>query len=113
MSAANALEQVLSGLQGTIRQVPPMYSALKHQGKALYEYARQGIDIEREARQVQIFTVTLLDFSRRCCRYCGGLQQGHLYPRAGGRDWPEVAVGAHLIGLCAAPVLRAFTCMTR
>lgn len=39
---------------GAIEQVPPMYSALKHQGRALYDYARQGIEIEREARLVTI-----------------------------------------------------------
>jgi tRNA pseudouridine55 synthase len=39
---------------GAIEQVPPMYSALKHQGRALYDYARQGIEIEREARAVTI-----------------------------------------------------------
>lgn len=42
---------------GEIEQVPPMYSALKHQGKALYEYARQGIEIAREARRVTIHSL--------------------------------------------------------
>ncbi|MDB5887662.1 MAG: tRNA pseudouridine synthase, partial [Rhodocyclales bacterium] len=39
---------------GEIEQVPPMYSALKHEGRALYDYARQGIEIAREARKVTI-----------------------------------------------------------
>ncbi|MDQ7988445.1 MAG: tRNA pseudouridine(55) synthase TruB [Candidatus Dactylopiibacterium sp.] len=42
---------------GEIEQVPPMYSALKHQGRALYEYARQGVEIEREARRVTIHSL--------------------------------------------------------
>lgn len=42
---------------GAIEQVPPMYSALKHEGRALYDYARQGIEIEREARAVTIHEI--------------------------------------------------------
>ena len=47
---ANAVQS----LTGDILQVPPMYSALKKDGKKLYEYARQGIEVEREARPVHI-----------------------------------------------------------
>lgn len=43
-------EQVLQRFIGKIMQVPPMYSALKHQGKPLYVYARNGKNIERPAR---------------------------------------------------------------
>lgn len=49
------LEKVLPRFTGLIRQVPPMHSALKKDGKALYEYARAGIEIEREAREVKIY----------------------------------------------------------
>lgn len=48
------LQKALQQFTGDIEQVPPMFSALKHQGKALYEYARQGIEIDREARKVRI-----------------------------------------------------------
>jgi tRNA pseudouridine55 synthase len=48
---------------GVIEQVPPMYSALKHKGKKLYELAREGKTIERQARSITIFELTLLDFS--------------------------------------------------
>lgn len=48
---------------GVIEQVPPMYSALKHKGKKLYELAREGKTIERQARPITIFELTLLDFS--------------------------------------------------
>ncbi len=47
---------------GEINQVPPMYSALKHEGKALYEYARAGMEIERKARQVTIKSLILNTF---------------------------------------------------
>jgi len=44
---------------GKILQLPPMYSALKHKGKALYKYARKGIEIERNPREVEIFDFTI------------------------------------------------------
>jgi tRNA pseudouridine55 synthase len=51
---AAAVVAACAGFLGEIEQVPPMYSALKHQGRALYEYARQGIEIERASRRVII-----------------------------------------------------------
>lgn len=44
---------------GKILQLPPMYSALKHKGKALYKYARKGIEVERNPREVDIFDFTI------------------------------------------------------
>ncbi|MGZ8159778.1 MAG: tRNA pseudouridine(55) synthase TruB [Methylobacter sp.] len=49
---------------GEIDQVPPMYSALKHNGKKLYELAREGKTVERKARRISIFELKLLDFSK-------------------------------------------------
>jgi tRNA pseudouridine55 synthase len=54
---------VLAGFQGVIEQVPPMYSALKRQGQRLYTWARQGIEVERQPRRVEIYRLTLLAFS--------------------------------------------------
>ncbi|MFV8570077.1 tRNA pseudouridine(55) synthase TruB [Marinobacter sp. SBS5] len=54
------VEAVLENFRGDIQQVPSMYSALKHQGKPLYEYAREGIEIERPARPVTIYELKLL-----------------------------------------------------
>jgi len=48
---------------GDIKQVPPMYSALKHEGKPLYFYARQGIEIERPARPITIKALTFISFA--------------------------------------------------
>ncbi|CAM3761310.1 tRNA pseudouridine(55) synthase TruB [Parendozoicomonas haliclonae] len=56
------LEPVLAKFRGPIEQVPSMFSALKHNGKPLYEYARQGIEIERPARKVNIYRLTLIEF---------------------------------------------------
>jgi tRNA pseudouridine55 synthase len=51
----NDIEEVRKTFLGEIQQIPPMYSALKHKGKALYKYARKGIDIKREPRKVNIY----------------------------------------------------------
>lgn len=60
---AAKFEQVCQQFLGEISQVPPMYSALKHDGKALYEYARAGVEIPRAARQVTIKNITVNTFS--------------------------------------------------
>jgi tRNA pseudouridine55 synthase len=56
------VEAALARFRGEIEQVPPMYSALKRDGKPLYEYARAGIEVERKARVVSIHALELLDF---------------------------------------------------
>ena len=56
------VEQSLAKFVGGIRQIPPMYSALKHEGKALYTYARAGIEIERKARDIIIDSLRLEGF---------------------------------------------------
>lgn len=55
------IEAVLTQLTGTIEQIPPMYSAVKVNGKRLYEYARKGQEVERPIRQVTIHSLTLLE----------------------------------------------------
>jgi tRNA pseudouridine55 synthase len=55
------LERVVQCFTGLIDQVPPMHSALKKDGKALYVYARAGMEIEREARQVTIYSIRIVD----------------------------------------------------
>jgi len=54
------VEAVLQRFTGAISQVPPMHSALKKDGRALYEYARAGVEVEREARAVTIYALRLL-----------------------------------------------------
>jgi tRNA pseudouridine55 synthase len=57
------VEKILAGYRGTISQVPPMYSALKHQGQPLYKLARQGLCVERQARQVTIHRLEFIEWS--------------------------------------------------
>lgn len=56
------IEETLTRFRGEIDQVPPMYSALKRDGKPLYEYARAGIELERAARRVSIHSLEFLDY---------------------------------------------------
>jgi len=58
-----AILKLLPQFTGDIQQIPPMHSALKRDGRPLYELARQGIEVEREARAVTIHAIDLLDFA--------------------------------------------------
>lgn len=53
-------ENILSNFRGKINQIPPMYSAKKINGKKLYEYAREGLEIKRKSREVEIYKLNLL-----------------------------------------------------
>ena len=55
------LEEVLSEFVGEIEQIPPMFSAIKHQGQRLYKLAHRGIEVERAPRRIRIHYATLLD----------------------------------------------------
>ena len=57
-----AVESVLPRFTGEIAQIPPMFSALKFQGQPLYKLARQGLEVERQARHVTIFSLKLINF---------------------------------------------------
>ena len=57
------IESVLERFRGEILQVPPMFSALKRGGKTLYDLAREGVSIEREARPVRIEKLEILEFA--------------------------------------------------
>ena len=56
------IEPILETFRGDTLQIPSMYSALKHQGQPLYKLARQGIEVEREARPITIHRLTVLEF---------------------------------------------------
>ena len=56
------IQTCLQQFTGEIEQIPPMYSALKHNGKKLYELAREGKTVERKARRINIFDLKILDF---------------------------------------------------
>lgn len=70
------MEEVLRRFTGKISQMPPMYSALKHQGKALYEYARAGVEIERPARVVAIHRIELIGLADTCAEIEASCSKG-------------------------------------
>lgn len=92
---ANACKQFL----GEISQVPPMYSALKFEGKALYEYARAGVEIERKARLVHIYDIQVISFAGDVAQITATCSKG-TYIRTLAEDiGAMLGCGAHLIGL--------------
>ncbi|HCA5185651.1 tRNA pseudouridine(55) synthase TruB [Acinetobacter baumannii] len=90
------IEQTLEKFRGDIQQVPPMYSALKKEGKPLYELARKGIEIEREARPVTIYTLELIEFTENSITLDVTCSKG-TYIRVLGEDIGEaLGCGGHL-----------------
>ena len=84
---------------GEISQVPPMYSALKHEGKALYEYARAGVDIERKARLITIKNIEVNALEGDIAQITVTCSKG-TYIRTLAEDiGTMLGCGAHLIGL--------------
>jgi tRNA pseudouridine55 synthase len=93
------LEAALLRFRGQIRQIPPMYSALKRDGQPLYRLARQGIEVEREARAVTIKELLLLGFTGDRCRLSVSCSKG-TYIRTLAEDIGNaLACGAHLTAL--------------
>ncbi|MDA0571879.1 tRNA pseudouridine(55) synthase TruB [Burkholderia gladioli] len=94
-----AIEAVLPRFLGEIVQVPPMYSALKRDGKPLYEYARAGQSVEREGRQVTIHLLELLDCALPDVSFRVTCSKG-TYVRTLAEDIGEaLGCGAHLVAL--------------
>jgi tRNA pseudouridine55 synthase len=93
------LARVEAQFTGPIRQVPPMHSALKKDGKALYEYAREGIEIERAPRDVVIHKLALEPVDAQTIRILASVSKG-TYIRTLGEDIGEaLGCGAHLRSL--------------
>jgi len=92
-------ERVMFGFLGEIQQTPPMHSALKHQGKPLYEYARAGVEIERKPRTVTIHNIGLQTFNGDQAEITVTCSKG-TYIRVLAEDiGKELGCGAHLIAL--------------
>jgi len=90
------IEQTLEKFRGDIQQVPPMYSALKKEGRPLYELARKGIEIEREARPVTIYALELIEFTENSITLDVTCSKG-TYIRVLGEDIGEsLGCGGHL-----------------
>ncbi len=96
---AAAVQAVLQRFIGEIDQLPPMHSALKKDGKALYEYARAGITVERASRRVTLHAITLVDWQAERLVIDVRCSKG-TYIRTLAEDIGEaLGCGAHLTGL--------------
>jgi len=99
------VHQAMAGFLGVIEQVPPMYSALKYQGTRLYRLARQGVEVERAPRQVEIRELLLEDWSRSGSDIGPQLTirvacSSGTYIRALARDLGQrLGCGAHVVAL--------------
>jgi len=90
------VEKVLTDYRGAIEQIPPMHSALKHNGQPLYKLARQGIEIERKVRHVTIHELTLIGFTEDTITLDVQCSKG-TYIRTLAQDIGEaMGFGAHL-----------------
>ncbi|PPB88026.1 tRNA pseudouridine(55) synthase TruB [Acinetobacter soli] len=93
------IETVLAQFRGEIQQIPPMYSALKRDGRPLYELARKGVEIEREARPITIYDLSLIDFNADSLTLDVTCSKG-TYIRVLGEDIGEaLGCGGHLKAL--------------
>lgn len=97
--AQSQIDAALQQFMGEIDQIPPMYSALKRDGKPLYEYARAGITLEREARRVSIHTLECIQYNAPYLTLRVTCSKG-TYIRVLGEDIGAVlGCGAHLQAL--------------
>jgi tRNA pseudouridine55 synthase len=94
-----AVEPLLRAFLGKIHQIPPMFSAVKMQGMPLYRLARKGIEVERKAREVEIYKIQTEEIELPLVRFRVSCSKG-TYIRALGREIGRKAgCGAHLLGL--------------
>ncbi len=93
------IEAALADFRGDIEQVPSMFSAVKHQGQPLYKLARQGIEIEREARPVTVYSNEIVDYSGDRLTLEVHCSKG-TYVRTIAHDLGEhLGCGAHVVAL--------------
>ena len=93
------IEDTLKSFEGTSRQQPPMFSALKHKGQSLYTYARQGIEIERSHREITIHSIRLMNIELPRVTFKARCSKG-TYIRTLCHDiGQKLNVGAHLLEL--------------
>jgi tRNA pseudouridine55 synthase len=70
------IKEILKTFLGAQKQVPPMYSAIKVNGKKLYEYAREGVEIEREERDIEIYSIENVSFENDILKYTVSCSKG-------------------------------------
>jgi tRNA pseudouridine55 synthase len=98
-----AVEQAIAGFRGKILQVPPMHSALRKDGKRLYELAREGVEVEREPREIEVHDITLgvvtAEGQRQRVGFVVVCGKGTYVRSIAGDLGDRLGVGAHLTAL--------------
>jgi len=93
------VEALIHTFLGKIRQTPPMFSAIKMQGKPLYRLARKGIEVERKEREVEIYNIQMKEIELPLVHFKVSCSKG-TYIRTLGRDiGRKIGCGAHLLRL--------------
>ena len=95
----DALVQTLTKFEGEIKQLPPMYSALKHHGVPLYKLARKGISIKRKVRAVTIHNISLMNFDNNIAEIDVTCSKGTYIRTLADDLGQELGCGAHVIEL--------------
>ena len=95
----DALVQTLTKFEGEIKQLPPMYSALKHRGVPLYKLARKGISIKRKVRPVTIRKISLMNFDNNIAEIDVTCSKGTYIRTLADDLGQELGCGAHVIEL--------------
>lgn len=93
------LKDVLKSFEGKIIQLPPMYSALKHKGRPLYKYAREGVEIDRKQREINIRRIEFLDYSLPLVKFNVVSSKGTYIRTLCDDIGRKLGVGAHLFEL--------------
>ncbi len=90
---------VLNSFLGDSEQLPPMFSALKYNGKHYYDYARKGMEIERKPRKIHIYDIKFLSYENNCLTFVSRVSKG-TYLRTLGEDIAKkLNTVGHLIAL--------------
>ena len=95
----DAVVQTLTKFEGEIKQLPPMYSALKHHGVPLYKLARKGISIKRKVRAVTIHNISLMNFDNNIAEIDVTCSKGTYIRTLADDLGQELGCGAHVIEL--------------
>lgn len=94
------VEKALNSFLGESEQIPPMYSALKKDGKPLYKYARSGVEIKREPRKITVYDIKLITFGDDTVTFAARVSKG-TYVRTLGEDIADkLGTVGHLSELC-------------
>jgi tRNA pseudouridine55 synthase len=93
------IKKILNMFIGETKQLPPMYSALKHKGQALYTLARKGIEVKREKRIIQISSINLLGYDKDLVRIEVRCSKGTYIRTLAGDIGDKLKVGGYLLKL--------------